>query len=70
MNIQMHIEVLNGDISNRELEVPQGTTYEKILETLGLNQETVLLLNNGQAVPVDGAAMSGNLTLICIASQG
>ncbi|MDI3540422.1 MAG: sulfur carrier protein [Methanolobus sp.] len=66
----MHIEVLNGDISNRELEVPQGTTYEKILETLGLNQETVLLLNNGQAVPVDGAAMSGNLTLICIASQG
>lgn len=66
----MHIEVLNGDISNRELEVPQGTTYEKILETLGLNQETVLLLNNGQAVPVDGAAMFGNLTLICIASQG
>lgn len=70
MNIQMHIEVLNGDISNRELEVPQGTTYEKILETLGLNQETVLILNNGQAVPVDGAAMSGNMTIICIASQG
>jgi len=66
----MHIEVLNGDISNRELEVPQGTTYEKILETLGLNQETVLILNNGQAVPVDGAAMSGNMTIICIASQG
>lgn len=66
----MHIEVLNSDISNRELEVPQGTTYEKILETLGLNQETVLILNNGQAVPVDGAAMSGKLTIICIASQG
>lgn len=66
----MHIEVLNGYISNRELEVPQGTTYEKILETLGLNQETVLILNNGQAVPVDGTAMSGNLTIICIASQG
>lgn len=66
----MHIEVLNGDISNRELEVPQGTTYEKILETHGLNQETVLFLNNGQAVPVDGAAMSGKLTLTCIASQG
>ena len=66
----MHIEVLNSDISNRELEVSQGTTYEKILETLGLNQETVLILNNGQAVPVDGAAMSGNMTIICIASQG
>ena len=66
----MHIEVLNSDISNRELEVSQGTTYEKILETLGLNQETVLILNNGQAVPVDGAAVPGNLTIICIASQG
>ncbi len=66
----MHIEVLNSDISNTELEVSQGTTYEKILETIGLNQETVLILKDGQAVPIDGMAMSGSLTIICIASQG
>ena len=66
----MHIEVLNSDISNTELEVSQGTTYEQILETLGLNQETVLILKDGQAVPVDGMALSGSLKIICIASQG
>jgi sulfur carrier protein len=66
----MHIEVLNSDTSNTELEVSQGTTYEKILETLGLNQETVLILKDGQAVPVDGMALPGSLKIICIASQG
>ena len=61
---------MNSDISPKELEVSQGTTYEQILEKLGLNQETVLVLKNGQAVPVDAAAMSGSLTIMCIASQG
>jgi sulfur carrier protein len=61
---------VNSDIPNKELEVSQGTTYEQILEKLGLNQETVLILKNGQAVPVDATAMSGSLTIMCIASQG
>ncbi len=61
---------MNSDIPHKELEVSQGTTYEQILEKLGLNQETVLILKNGQAVPVDATAMSGSLTIMCIASQG
>jgi sulfur carrier protein len=61
---------MNSDIPSKELEVSQGTTYEQILEKLGLNQETVLILKNGQAVPVDATAMSGSLTIMCIASQG
>jgi sulfur carrier protein len=61
---------VNSDIPNKELEVSQGTTYEQILQKLGLNQETVLILKNGQAVPVDGTVMPGSLTIMCIASQG
>ncbi|KXS40664.1 MAG: sulfur carrier protein [Methanolobus sp. T82-4] len=70
MNIQLDIEILNSDASGRELEVSEGTTYEKVLEILDINQETVLLLKEGQAVPLDGMAVSGNLTIMYIASQG
>ncbi len=70
MNIQLNIEILNSDASGRELEVSEGTTYEKVLEILDINQETVLILKEGQAVPLDGMAVSGNLTVMYIASQG
>ncbi|QLC49682.1 hypothetical protein HWN40_05165 [Methanolobus zinderi] len=70
MNIQLDIEILNSDASGRELEVSEGTTYEKVLEILDINQETVLILKEGQAVPLDGMAVSGNLTVMYIASQG
>lgn len=70
MNVKLNIELLNSDESSRELEVSEGTSYEKILEILDINQETVLILKEGQAVPFDGMATSGNLTIMCIASQG
>jgi sulfur carrier protein len=62
--------MINSELSNRQLKVPDGTTYENILDILGMNQETVLLLNEKKAVPVDGIAVPGNLTIMCIASQG
>jgi len=70
LSIKINIELLNTEEPGRELEVSEGTNYEKILEILDLNQETVLILKEGQAVPFDGMATSGNLTIMCIASQG
>jgi sulfur carrier protein len=70
LNVKLNIELLNSEESSKELEVSEGTSYEKVLEILDINQETVLILKEGQAVPFDGMAKSGNLTIICIASQG
>ncbi|WP_406662528.1 hypothetical protein [Methanolobus sp. ZRKC3] len=68
--MKLNIELLNSDMPGRELEVSEGTTYEKVLEILDINQETVLILKEGHAVPFDGMAVSGDLTIICVASQG
>ncbi|WP_406669881.1 hypothetical protein V7O67_08715 [Methanolobus sp. ZRKC4] len=70
MTIDLDIELINSELSNKKLNVPGGTTYEKVLDLLDINQETVLILKEGQAVPFDGMAVSGNLTIMCIASQG
>ncbi|WP_292469316.1 hypothetical protein [Methanolobus sp.] len=66
----INIEIINSDISNKQLDVPDETTYEKVLDILGINQETVLIFKKKQVVPIDGIAVPGNLTIMCIASQG
>lgn len=52
------------------MDVPEGSTYEDLLETLDINQEIVILLNNGQAVPVDGTVEAGTLTILKAISGG
>ncbi len=70
MNIKLDIELINSELPDKQLNVPSGTTYENVLDILGINQETVLILKEKKAVPVDGIAVPGKLTIMCIASQG
>ncbi|MDK2832242.1 MAG: hypothetical protein PWQ75_1994, partial [Methanolobus sp.] len=46
MTITLDIELINSDLSNKKLTVPVDTTYENVLDILGINQETVLLLKD------------------------
>jgi sulfur carrier protein len=70
VTITLDIELVNSDLSGKELTVPVDTTYENVLDILGINQETVLILKDKKAVPIDGIAVPGKLTIMCIASQG
>ena len=70
MNIKLDIELINSELSDKQLNVPSGTTYENVLDILGINQETVLIFKEKKAVPIDGIAVPGKLTIMCIASQG
>ncbi|WP_342305224.1 hypothetical protein [Methanolobus sp. ZRKC5] len=70
MTIDLDIELINSELSNKKLNVPGGTTYENVLDILGINQETVLILKEKKAVPIDGIAVPGKLTIMCVASQG
>jgi sulfur carrier protein ThiS len=47
LNIKLNIELLNSEKSSKELEVSEGTSYEKVLEILDINQETILILKEG-----------------------
>ena len=47
-----------------------GTKYEDVLKELMINQETVLLLKDGEFVPSDEVDSSGNLSIVKITSRG
>ena len=70
MSIKVNIKVLAGGVSEQTIEVEEDTTYECLLDDLEINQETVIILKDGQAVPLDGTVSSSDLTILKIVSGG
>ena len=66
----MNIKVLAGGTSEQTIEIEEGTTYECLLNDLEINQETVIVLKDGQPVPLDGTVSSSDLTILKIVSGG
>ena len=52
------------------LEVEKGESYAAILENLGINPETVVIVKNGTPVPVDDEAEEGEITVMRVISGG
>lgn len=70
MSKKVHITIQSGQISEQIVEVAEDATYEDLLNTLKINQETVLVLNGGNAVPLDGAVSSDKLTILRVVTGG
>ncbi|MDD2614949.1 MAG: MoaD/ThiS family protein [Methanosarcina sp.] len=70
MSRKVHITIQAGKISEQTVEIAKDATYEDLLNTLNINQETVLVLNGGNAVPLDGAVNSDKLTILKVVTGG
>ncbi|NYT19684.1 MAG: MoaD/ThiS family protein [Methanosarcinales archaeon] len=70
MSPQVEVKIFPESPEGRIIDVPDGATYEDLLNTLDINQELVILLNNGQAVPLDGTVDAGTITILRAISGG
>ena len=70
MSKKVHITIQAGEISEQTVEVADDASYEDLLDTLHINQETVLVLNEGNAVPLDGTVSSDRLTILRVVTGG
>ncbi|AKB24626.1 Ubiquitin-like small archaeal modifier protein SAMP2 [Methanosarcina sp. MTP4] len=70
MSKKVHITIQAGEISEQTVEVADDASYEDLLDTLDINQETVLVLNEGNAVPLDGTVLSDKLTILRVVTGG
>ncbi len=70
MSKKVHITIQAGEISEQTVEIAESATYEDLLDTLDINQETVLVLNGGNAVPLDGMVSSDRLTILRVVTGG
>jgi sulfur carrier protein len=67
---EVHIKIQAGDISEQTVEIAENTTYEDLLDRLKINQETVLVLSGGNAVPLDGTISSNEITILKVVTGG
>jgi sulfur carrier protein len=67
---EVHIKIQVGDISEQTVEIAENTTYEDLLDRLEINQETVLVLSGGNAVPLDGTISSNEITIMKVVTGG
>jgi len=67
---KIHITIQAGEISEQTVEIADDASYEDLLDTLNINQETVLVLNEGNAVPLDGTVSSDRLTILRVVTGG
>lgn len=70
MSKTVNLKILFGGVPEQTLEIDDGATYEDLLRMLDINQETVIVLKDGQSVPLDGTVMSGNLSILRTVSGG
>jgi Sulfur transfer protein involved in thiamine biosynthesis len=67
---KVHITIQAGEISEQTVEIAESATYEDLLNNLDINQETVLVLSGGNAVPLDGAVSFDRLTILRVVTGG
>lgn len=64
MSKKVQLTIQAGDISEQAVEVADDATYEELLDSLKINHETVLVLKDGNSVPLDGIINSDKLTIL------
>lgn len=69
--IKVKFTFLGGfDFRERELEVESGKKYSELLEELGINPETVVLVKDTEPVPIDSVAEDGEVKVLRVISGG
>jgi sulfur carrier protein ThiS len=60
----------DGRVTERRVPWEVGQTYDRLLELLDINAETVVALLDGHPVPTDDLVEPGDLEIVRVVSSG
>ncbi len=60
----------DGRVTERRVPWEVGQTYDRLLELLDINAETVVALLDGHPVPTDDQVEPGDLEIVRVVSSG
>ena len=66
--ILLPVKIIGGTILEKDVEIDDKDTYEDLLELLGINPETVVILCNSSPVPIDDVICPENIEVIRVVS--
>lgn len=56
--------------AERQIMLPEGTSYYELLDLLGINPETVVITRGGVPVPFNDVVIPGEIEIIRVVSAG
>lgn len=69
MGRKCRFRLIPGD-ETVEFEVPEGTTYEEALVSIGIIPDTVLILHRGVSLPQDAPIGEEKVDIVSTCSRG
>ncbi len=68
--MKVNVKLFMGEVSGREVELPDGSTYFDLLSFLNVNPETVVVFKDGVPVAFDAAVEAARIEVMRVVSGG
>jgi len=68
--LKVNIKILSDGVKEETCEVPEDFTYEKLLGSLNINLEIVLVFRNGNPLPLDEKVTPDDVEILRVVSGG
>ncbi len=68
--MKARVKVIMGEVSEREVDLPDGSTYFDLLSFLKVNPETVVVFRDGVPVAFDSAIGGSRIEVLRVVSGG
>ncbi len=68
--MKLNVKLFMGEVSSRNVELPDGATYFDLLSLLHVNPETVVILNDGVPVAFDAEVKGRKVDVMRVVSGG
>jgi sulfur carrier protein len=68
--VKVSVKVFTGAVTDRELEIAEGSTYFDMLGVLKINPETVVIFNGGVPVAFDAPVVPVEIKIMRVVSGG
>jgi len=68
--VKIKVKILSGGIKEQIMEISGDSTYEELLELLRINPEVVVVLHDGDPVPLDEKITPGDIEILRVVTGG
>jgi len=68
--LKVGVKIFSGGAKEQTIDVREGSTYEGLLESLGINPEIVIVFRNGIPVPLDDNVGPDNIEILRVVTGG
>jgi sulfur carrier protein len=68
--MKLNVKLFTGEVSSKNVDMPDDSTYFDLLSLLNINPETVVIFNSGVSVAFDATVEGHKVEIMRVVSGG